>query len=535
MKTVFRNFGIAFSFATLIFLLPIKSALFPAVGLRSWAVDISSLEISAAFILVFATTLLFGLFFLLAENVRDPRGKAEISMLLILLKCAAFGSFSFELVNWIYITDRPIVYFVLPVGIVVSTAVITARSGFSIARWENAVSTLLLALLPAAIVLNLQLSAHLISAETPQSFGVNATEPVVAGDSRSQEVVWVVFDELDYAALTNRPDEIRLPAFEKLMSESFVATNVYPPAQDTREAVPSLLYGRVFRENTPGFLERFSAFSGRAEKDYFRTSERSLVHDVRDMNKRAGAAGWCIPYERLFGDENTFGEWSWFRNERCNSVSDCLSRYIDQAYGGLPIKNPFSFSSLPALHWEKRAADQRQRNRFMMGQATRLIRDESYDLKLIHLSVPHGPYAGTEATQGKPGYFDNIELADQDLAEILGELSERLETNTTLIVTADHWWRDKTSEDFAHLSEPQRSAASDDLRVPFIVKVAGSNSPTVYDRQFNTIVLRRLVNAILKGEIHSNAEVAQFISDFTEQFPRDASYRPIRKLIPKAH
>jgi arylsulfatase A-like enzyme len=101
-------------------------------------------------------------------------------------------------------------------------------------------------------------------------------------------------------------------------------------------------------------------------------------------------------------------------------------------------------------------------------------------------------------------YLDGLELVDHTIAQIRRTLeSVGLWDRTHLIVSSDHPARSRERID----------GISNDRRVPFIVRVAGTSQEIAYKPVFNTIVSSDLAIALLRGEIHSPAEVRSKIED----------------------
>ena len=68
--------------------------------------------------------------------------------------------------------------------------------------------------------------------------------------------------------------------------------------------------------------------------------------------------------------------------------------------------------------------------------------------------------------------------------------------STTVIVTADHGWR-----------ETQIVGRKHDGRVPLLIKVAGQDQHRQYDGTFSILVLKDLTLDFLRGQINSNQEI----------------------------
>jgi hypothetical protein len=196
----------------------------------------------------------------------------------------------------------------------------------------------------------------------------------------------------------------------------------------------------------------------------------------------------------MFGDENTFGESAWFRTEVCSTFGDCISKVWTRAISGLPIGSPFDLVDLADYSVrvrESMAAAHLQRNAFLIEEIKGAFLKREYDLRLFHLSVPHKPYASTRNDRFGATYFDNLEVADRDLEKIITLLeNDPNRRSTVLIVTSDHWWREKTPTDFDHLSNVDAISAAEDVRIPFIVSFPDERDQIVFEPAFNTVITR---------------------------------------------
>jgi hypothetical protein len=78
--------------------------------------------------------------------------------------------------------------------------------------------------------------------------------------------------------------------------------------------------------------------------------------------------------------------------------------------------------------------------------------------------------------------------------------------STTVLLSSDHPYREAKSLD-----------GKSDLRVPFLLKLAGQSEGLSYSAEFNTILTHDLLLAILKGEL-STAEVVPWLDQHRSMF-----------------
>jgi hypothetical protein len=144
----------------------------------------------------------------------------------------------------------------------------------------------------------------------------------------------------------------------------------------------------------------------------------------------------------------------------------------------------------------------------VVAEATRRAADPALDLVFLHLPVPHFPFyydaeTGKDAEPLRPvmGYLDHLQLGDHVLGEIRRAMQAAgLGDRTVLLVSSDHWNR-----------EADRIDGRMDHRVPFLLSFPGDSGGVRYAAPFNTVLSRRLVTAIMNGEIGTAAEAAAWL------------------------
>jgi arylsulfatase A-like enzyme len=111
-------------------------------------------------------------------------------------------------------------------------------------------------------------------------------------------------------------------------------------------------------------------------------------------------------------------------------------------------------------------------------------------------------------------YLDNLALVDRTLGELRGRLEGAvLWDQTTLLITADHGFRPNLwqgrygwTDNMERISEHGASGL-----VPFILKLAGKHEHVIVDRQFSNIVSSDLALAVLRGQISTASQAADWI------------------------
>jgi len=145
--------------------------------------------------------------------------------------------------------------------------------------------------------------------------------------------------------------------------------------------------------------------------------------------------------------------------------------------------------------------------------------DPSLDLVFIHSPVPHPPgiYDGAKnefSLESHNSYADNLELVDRTLGELRQAMEKNgLWDNTTVIITADHWWRSEmwSRGPFWTPNDAKVAGDSMDHRIPFLLKLAGQHDQLTYHTGFNTVLTNDLVLAVMNGQVTNPSEIVNWL------------------------
>jgi hypothetical protein len=318
--------------------------------------------------------------------------------------------------------------------------------------------------------------------------------------SRSlQRVVWIVFDELDGRMLFRERDgRAETPAFDALRSEANFYSRVSPPGGHTIEAMPSLWLGeRVVRSRPRGASELDVELESRPGWRPL-TQQPHLFRQAYASGARIGLVGFYHPYCRLFGSVA----------KTCSSGSFAVTRGWQ----------PRDASEVLRAQWRAltplwRRAVYLATHRHLAEQARAGAVDPDLDFVAIHLGIPHNPpifdAARGELTWFRPGigYRDNLALADRTLAEITEAMrAAGIWHDTALVVSSDHGWRDRDGYD--------REAAG---AVPLFVKMPGQVHGQVDRRNFDALVVPRMLRALWLDELSEPGALATWMDPFARQ------------------
>jgi arylsulfatase A-like enzyme len=162
-----------------------------------------------------------------------------------------------------------------------------------------------------------------------------------------------------------------------------------------------------------------------------------------------------------------------------------------------------------------------------VAKSLEVARDSAIGLALLHMPVPHPPYFYNAATgkndrgatpitgvfqQTQEGYVDALALTDT----IIGRLRRSMEhagvwDTTTVILSADHPFRHRSSLDGRPSSQ----------RVPYLIKMAGPQAALCYDTPFSALLTKKLILAILAGELSRPDEIPSWIDGHRADYRLD--------------
>jgi hypothetical protein len=325
-----------------------------------------------------------------------------------------------------------------------------------------------------------------------------------------QRVIWIIFDELDErTAFVDRPSTVAMPELDRFRRESFVATAAYPPGNATLYSIPALLGGQAVKSVYPRDKNLEVTYEN-ASGPVVWSPGLTIFSETRAAGFQSGLVGAFFPYCRTIG----------------SVVSDCRdfrSREGWRRQTSKTLANAFEAVPFAFRMVLRRRMSQGEVERYQMAlaDALDLVADRKLDLVYLHFPLPHPPGIYDRATgrlelSRQRSYLDNLALTDVTF----GELRRAMERagvwqDSVMIVSADHWWR---AEELWRpspywMTEEQEAFAgrTTDHRVPFIVKLAGNPSPAVYQRSFNTLVTRKTVMALLKGQINTSKDLAGWL------------------------
>ncbi len=340
-----------------------------------------------------------------------------------------------------------------------------------------------------------------------------AERPRVALKANASRVVWIIFDELDMRlAFKERPASVTLPEFDRFRAESFVASAAHPPGAQTGQSVPALLNGSMVPNETPHGETALAIWGDDPNQVVIWNRDMTIFSETSREGVSTGLAGVYFPYCAILG--RSIDSCRDFRSYRTSeSLPKSMSRSILLALDAIPFA-----SRLWLGQWKLR--NDLEEYEFAAREANALAADQNFDFVYIHLPIPHPPAIYDRRTAQldvttKHSYLDNVALADV----CFGNLRRAMEQSgtwqkSTVIVTADHWWRTYFWRDGPYWGPEDSQTAGRRMpedTVPLMIKLAGNQGPFIYSREFNTVITRKMIMQILKQGIPSNSELARWL------------------------
>jgi hypothetical protein len=325
-------------------------------------------------------------------------------------------------------------------------------------------------------------------------------------------VVWIVFDEMDNrVAFKERPASVSLPEFDRFRSESFVALAAHPPGAETARSIPALLNGGMVTEAQPRGETSLVIWGENKNQPVIWNVGMSIFAETAASEIGTGLAGVFFPYCAILG----------------GNVTDCRDLRSFRAHEGFPKRVYrdilLALDAIPLadrLWLRTQLRNQIEEYQFAVREGSSLAADARFDLVFIHFPVPHPPaiYDRRSAhldIASKHSYLDNLALADVALGILRRAMEQSGEwTESNVIVTSDHWWRTYFWNSGPYWSREDQSTSGgrmpEDI-VPFMVKLSGSSDRMLYERPFNTVISRKLVMAILKKGVPTNADLTRWL------------------------
>ncbi len=354
----------------------------------------------------------------------------------------------------------------------------------------------LLVLAPLTVVTLFGAAIQLIWAPRHE-LAIPALRPRTTGQMGRNRVVWVIFDEWDYhTAFENRPKELRTPNLDRLAKECLSATKAYPPGADTLRSIPSLLVGEVLSDVKKVRPADLLLSRPEVSAPVRWSADLTVLARARENGFNTAAAGWYLPYCRLLAPALTACHWCEMARaeESCEAFGNPLWRSMAGQ-----MRSVFETTQFSLLGQSQGFEGHARSYRELLEAGASFAADPELGFVFLHLPVPHAPFlrGGPGGAFGSGDYADSLTLVDQTVGRLVDAMAAGgVWRSTHLLLSSDH---------------SLRRTSHRDLRVPFLLRLAGDELGRVYSNRLSTVASGELLMRALNGEIATYEAAANWL------------------------
>jgi hypothetical protein len=344
----------------------------------------------------------------------------------------------------------------------------------------------------------------------PAPFAAKPAAPPLADARKCPRVVWVIADEWDYGiAFVDRPESLLLPELDRLRKETLFAQQAYPPGPETPISMPGYFTGKLVQDVTyDGPSELRLHFRGDPEPERW-SAQPSIFDRAHALGFNTALVDWYHPTCRVLSGL-TYCNW-WEMGRQFNSMGHTFAEILPNQTRSL-----FETSLLSLFGQSLSGHQQVEAYHAILKEGIAAANNPALGLIVIHLPIPHAPHAYSRRTgafdlKNSPiaGYADSLALLDRTVQILRGSMESSGEWDrTTILFTSDHHYRGS-----------QAFYGKDDVRIPYMLKMASQHDGAEYMQPFNTVLTHDLVLAILKGQIATADDVSRWLDRNRSRVP----------------
>lgn len=322
-------------------------------------------------------------------------------------------------------------------------------------------------------------------------------------NKRDNKIIFIIFDEFDYAYLDQQLE--LFPNIEKILKSSYVNKNFFSPAEFTIDSIPSILTGSSFRQKIlkNGKMSIITDKNEEVEFNY----ENSIFNLKKNGNNiTTSIFGDVHPYCKILKVNVCYDRYD-FKKENLDLLRSIEIffhiSYIEKIF---PIKSFFreinknkskrfnTFKLVPIGFSNKV-------NKFMFDNTIKFIHSNT-DIIYIHYPFPKisKNFIAAEKIinlnhiqRDFNMYQKNLLIVDKTIKKILNNLENY--KDSLLIITTDHWLRDK------------RFKINEEQKIVFMSKIIGDNN---YYEDLNINYsknIKKLITKYNNGLIKTNNDI----------------------------
>jgi hypothetical protein len=326
--------------------------------------------------------------------------------------------------------------------------------------------------------------------------------PTLGGAPKPRQVIWIIFDELDYNDTLGQPDEddrAPMPNLEHLSRIGVSASDAHSPAKDTVASLPMLLtgYASVGQDFKDGL--RLKTRSDGVRR--FQQSD-SIFGRLPDGPDSAAILGFYHPYCALFPAVRTCIAPPYVNAGRWFDALTFFGQPAIETARFLPASGEYLPGAL--FRWFE---PMYRITEDTLREFPRFLSIEDKSLVFIHVNLPHLPGDYSQRwmhvkTVGddRQVYRRNLRLTDQLIGQAMSIIQARAKRqDILLIVSSDHWFR---------IESPLTMQ-----RIPWLAWHVGESDGRALGSRINTVHTADLVLAFLQGHIGDQAQIVDWWRD----------------------
>ncbi len=369
--------------------------------------------------------------------------------------------------------------------------------------------------------------------------------------NKDKKVIWFVFDGFDpLIAFDNEELSPDLNTFSNLRKSSFEHKNAYPPSKYTSVSMPSMLIGEhpIGSNVIKNYKIHLNTNSGLIPFDF----ENTIFGQFKKLGLTSAIFSNVFPYCVFMPEVNNClsptdqddspPEYFWYNGisfiYSIKNKFDLFSRLINKKKNLEKMeknKNKLKYEYVSDINILKKISpkidmekldffDGRDccKEAFSYSDIKFHMENLDKNLTFIHLFPPHTTGENNDFAEsvyevsttldgrakGLGSYILNLKLTDLLLNKILKNLKEKDKKDLMIILSSDHWYRDKDKR--TRRSYPAL----------FIVKIYGDNSKLVMTKNSSLYNVKDLIMNFFENRISSHSEIKDFFErkDFFKTF-----------------
>lgn len=358
--------------------------------------------------------------------------------------------------------------------------------------------------------------------------------------NQNKKLLWLIFDGLDPEYMDLEVNQERIfRNLNQLKSNGVFHSNMFPPSNWTLYSVPAQLMGKNIRTMIP---KHDTLIYQTLDNNYipfnFENTLFGNIHDLNfDVSLLSGVLEYCTAY--LISKKWKYCEDENSRNKPYSVFKDSLKYYFSLFYKfkiylnelGIVTLSEKSNTLLEAklkpnlkkLGLNKIDLDEIYKTNFKnnfsadhtsLVDINKIVNNfENTNLMYVHVYNPHLLNGSDIFIKNYLNYnieIDNYLLkylyTDLFIGKLLSEIKKNNINDTLLLITSDHWNRDKDTT-----NKPKNSDGNYIGNAFFLAKLLSDNEMFYIDKGSSNLVVKNLIETYFQGEINSNKDINNLV------------------------